>query len=166
MDVRHYGLSPNATIELNLKFEAGASLAWLPHETILFDRARLARSVDVALADDATLVFAEAVVFGRLGMGETVRHGLLRDNWRIYRGGRILHAEALRLEGEIACKLAHPAVAKGARAMAELDSPVTRSRSTSSSRPVSGSTSEPECGMGGEWTVAACSPHATSSVAT
>jgi urease accessory protein len=111
-------LGPNATIELNLKVEAGASLAWLPHQTILFDRARLARSVDVALADDATLVFAEAVVFGRLGMGETVRHGLLSDNWRIYRGGRILHAEALRLEGEIACKLAHPAIGKGARAMA------------------------------------------------
>ena len=111
-------LEPNATIELNLKVEAGASLAWLPHETILFDRARLARSVHVVLAPDATLLFAEAVVFGRLGMGETVRHGFLSDKWRVYRGGRILHAEALRLEGEIACKLAHPAIGKGARAIA------------------------------------------------
>src|SRR6202158_2544007 len=62
-------LDPDATIDVNLKVGAGGSLAWLPQETILFDRARLARAVDVDLAEDARLVLAETIVFGRTGMG-------------------------------------------------------------------------------------------------
>ncbi len=38
---------PNSVIDVKLKVAAGASLAWLPQETILFDRARLRRSIDV-----------------------------------------------------------------------------------------------------------------------
>jgi urease accessory protein len=110
----------DSTVAVNLKIGAGGALAWLPQETILFDSARLARAIRVDVADDARLVLVEAIVFGRLGMGETVQHGCLRDRWRIYRGGRIVHAEAMRLEGDIDRRLAQPAVANGARAMATL----------------------------------------------
>jgi len=113
-------LDPDSIIGVNLKVGAGGSLAWLPQETILFDRARLMRAVNVELADDARLIFVEAVVFGRLGMGEAVQHGRLSDRWRIYRGRRIIHAEALRFDGEVAGKLAQPVVGKGARAVATL----------------------------------------------
>src|SRR5262249_39842382 len=37
--------------------------------------------------------------------------------WRIRRGGRLVHVEALQLDGAIAKRLAHPAVGKGAVAM-------------------------------------------------
>jgi urease accessory protein len=113
-------LAANAIIDVTLKVGAGGSLAWLPQETILFDRARLARAIDIELADDAQLIFVEALVFGRSGMGEVVHNGRLSDRWRIRRQGRIVHAEAMRFDGEIAAKLAQPAVGKGALAVATL----------------------------------------------
>jgi urease accessory protein len=95
-----------------------AALTWLPHETILFDRARLLRSVDIALAPTARLLFAEAVVFGRSAMGETVREGLFADRWRVRRGGRLIFAENFRLDGAIASRLSETAVAAGQVALA------------------------------------------------
>ena len=85
---------------------AGARLAWLPQETILFDRARLARRIEVDLAADASLLMAEAVVFGRSAMGEAVEEGFFADRWRVRRGGRLVFAENARLDGAIADKLA------------------------------------------------------------
>jgi urease accessory protein len=106
-------LGPDAEIAIKLAAGAGASLAWLPQETILFDRARLKRRIEVDLATDATLLVAEAVVFGRSAMGEAVREGSLTDRWRVCRGGRLVFAEAMRLDGGVARMLAEPAVAGG-----------------------------------------------------
>jgi len=111
-------LAPEATIDVKLNVAAQASLAWLPQETILFDRARLKRTIDIDLAEDARLVLAEAIVFGRAGMGETVDDSFLLDRWRLRRGGRLIHAEAMRLDGAVATRLARPAVAKGGIAVA------------------------------------------------
>jgi urease accessory protein len=111
-------LDDAATITVKLDVATGAMLAWLPQETILFDRARLSRSIDVSLADDAHIVLAEAVVFGRSGMGEAVEQGTLFDRWRIRRGGRLIYAETVRLDGAIAARLAEPAVARGNVAIA------------------------------------------------
>jgi urease accessory protein len=110
-------IGADATIDVRLKIGAGAELAWLPRETILFNQARLKRVIDVDLAPDARLTFAESMVFGRSGMGEAVEDGYVFDRWRIRRGGRLIHAEALRLDGAIAHRLAHPAVAKGSVAI-------------------------------------------------
>ena len=111
-------LGPDSVIDVKLDVTAGATLAWLPQETILFDRARMARSIDVSLAPDATLFLAEAIVFGRSGMGETVEEGALTDRWRVRRAGRLIYAETVRLEGAIAERLAQPAAAKGGVAIA------------------------------------------------
>jgi urease accessory protein len=111
-------LGPAAMIRAKLRVAAGAYFAWLPQETILFDRARLVRTIDLELAQDARLLFAEAAVFGRSGMGEEVAHGRLVDRWRVRRAGRLLFAETLRLDGPIAKKLAQPAVANGSIATA------------------------------------------------
>jgi urease accessory protein len=107
-----------AEVEVKLHVGAGGSLAWLPQETILFDRARLTRAIEVELDSDARLVLAEAIVFGRSGMGEVVDDGRLVDRWRLRRGGRLIHAETLRLDDAIATKLKQPAVANGAIALA------------------------------------------------
>jgi urease accessory protein len=109
-----------ATIGVRLAVASGAALCWLPQETILFDRARLFRSIDVELADDASLVLAEGLVLGRSAMSETVREGQFIDRWRIRRGGRLVFAETIRLEGPIAQRLAEPAVAGGAVALAAI----------------------------------------------
>ncbi len=111
-------LGPDARIAVKLGVGPGATLAWLPQETILFDRARLARDIEVDLADGASLVLAEAVLFGRTAMGECVESGRLFDRWRLRRGGRLIFAESVKLDGTVARTLAQSAVAAGATAIA------------------------------------------------
>jgi urease accessory protein len=109
---------PDTHVDVTVTVAAGGAVTWIPQETILFDRARLRRTIDVDLAGDASLVLAEAVVFGRSGMGERVVEGLLHDHWRVRRGGRLLYADTVRLDGAIADTLASPAVANGGVAIA------------------------------------------------
>ncbi|WP_454624545.1 urease accessory protein UreD [Bradyrhizobium cenepequi] len=104
---------PAAELNIALKAEAGSHLSWLPQETILFDRARISRRIDIDLAEGASLLLCEIVVFGRSAMGETMRHGEFVDRWRMRRGGRLVFAETIRLDGNIGEKLARPAVANG-----------------------------------------------------
>jgi urease accessory protein len=104
---------PAARLNIALKAEAGSHLAWLPQETILFDRARVLRRIDIDLAESASLLLCEIVVFGRAAMGERMRQGEFVDRWRLRRGGRLVFAETIRLDGDIGEKLARPAVAKG-----------------------------------------------------
>ena len=108
----------DATLDVSLTLAAGARLAWLPQETILFDRARLARHIDIDLDENAALIMAEAIVFGRTAMRESVREGFWSDRWRLRRGGRLVFGENVRLDGAIADKLAGPAVAAGSIALA------------------------------------------------
>jgi urease accessory protein len=111
-------LGPPAKIELKLSVGAGARLAWLPQETILFDRAALHRRIDVELAADAFLLMAEAVVFGRTSMGEVVEQGAFIDRWRVRRAGALLFAETVQLDGAIGQKLVQSAIAAGGVAIA------------------------------------------------
>lgn len=104
-----------ARIESTIRVEAGARLAWLPQETILFDGARLDRSLTVDLAGDADFLGVESLIFGRESMGETVLSGAVHERWRIRRDGRLLFADSFSLEGDIAASLARPAIAAGNR---------------------------------------------------
>jgi len=129
--------SIGASLAVKLAVEAEGRLSWLPQETILFDRARLSRRIDVDLAADASLLMAEAVVFGRSAMGETVEQGAFFDRWWVRRDGRLVFAEGVRLDGAIAEKLARPALAGDAVAIATVlaipgdDSMVARARNQS-----------------------------------
>jgi urease accessory protein len=105
--------SSPAQLDISLKAAAGAHLGWLPQETILFNRARVSRRIDIDLADSASLLLCEIVVFGRAAMGERILQGEFVDRWRIRRGGRLVFAETVRLDGDIGAKLASPAIAKG-----------------------------------------------------
>jgi urease accessory protein len=102
---------PAAQLDIALTAAAGSHLAWLPQETILFDRARLKRRIDIDLADSASLLLGEIVVFGRAAMGERMLRGEWVDRWRLRRGGRLVFAETIRLDGDIGEKLARPAIA-------------------------------------------------------
>jgi urease accessory protein len=113
-------LGPDAAVGVKLDVGAGGALAWLPQETILFDRVRLRRTIEVDLAHDSRLVLAEAVVFGRSAMGETVVHGHFFDRWRVRIGGALVFAESLRLDGAIAQLLAQRAIAGESVAIASV----------------------------------------------
>src|SRR5450631_4076412 len=103
---------PAAQLNIALKAAAGARLSWLPQETILFDRARVQRRIDIDLAEGASLLCCEIVVFGRAAMGERMQTGEFVDRWRMRRGGRLVFAENIRLDGDIGEKLSRPAMAK------------------------------------------------------
>lgn len=111
--------APGAAAQLNisLKVAAGAHLGWLPQETILFDRARVHRRFDIELDEAASLLLCEIVVFGRTAMDERLEQGEFVDRWRLRRGGRLVFAETIRLDGNIGAKLARPAVAKAGAAI-------------------------------------------------
>ena len=113
-------LGPDTQIGVKLEVGCGGSLAWLPQETILFDQVRLRRSIDVELARDANLLLAEAAVFGRSAMGETVVSGLFFDRWRVRVDQRLIFAETIRLDGKIAQRLAERAIAGAGAAVASV----------------------------------------------
>jgi urease accessory protein len=104
---------PAAQVNITLNAAAGSHLAWLPQETILFDRARVNRRINVDLAETASLLLCEIVVFGRAAMGEKMLTGNFVDRWRLRRDGKLAFAETVRLEGDIGAKLERRAVAKG-----------------------------------------------------
>lgn len=113
-------LGPDTHISVRLEAGSRAAITWLPQETILFDRMRLRRGIDVALAGDARLLMLEAIVFGRSAMGESVLSGSLFDRWRVRVDGALVFAEGVRLDGAISNRLAQPAVAGGGLAIATL----------------------------------------------
>src|SRR5262249_22275751 len=110
-------LGPDARMDVSATVADGAELTWLPQETILFDRARLARTITIALAPRAKLLLAEAIVFGRSAMGETVHKGSFAARWRARRDGTLIFAENFRLDGSITDRLNEAAVAGGCAAI-------------------------------------------------
>jgi len=99
---------------------AGAALAYLPQETILFNGFALDRSLEIDLAPTATYLGVETLIFGRQAMGETIRAGFLRDRIMLRRNKKTLLQDMTRLDGDIAAQLARKAVADGAMAVASL----------------------------------------------
>jgi urease accessory protein len=113
-------LGPDTKVGVSIAGGTGSSLAWLPQETILFDRARLRRTIDVDLAANARLLLAEPLIFGRSAMGEVVESGHLFDRWRVRIGGALAFAETTRLDGMIAQRLAQAVVAAEGAAIASV----------------------------------------------
>jgi len=112
--------SGDAVVETILRADAGATLEWLPQETILFDGGRLSRTLSIDLAEDSGLLAIEAVVLGRRAHGERVGYGFLRDQWRVRRGGRLIYADNVRMDGNFAALLDRPATFGGAQSFATL----------------------------------------------
>ena len=105
-------------VKTRLALAAGAHLAWLPQETLLFNGARLERSLAIEMDDRAELTLFESVVFGRTAMGEVMVGGRFLDRWRIRRGGKLVFADSVKLDGPVVDILARPALGGGARSVA------------------------------------------------
>ena len=106
-----------ANVNTVLTVGAGASLHWLPQETILFDGAYVRRSLAIDLAATSLFVGVETIVFGRLAHGEVVAAGSLRESWRLRRAGRLIFAEETAIAASIDETLSRKAVGDGAKAM-------------------------------------------------
>ena len=107
-----------SNVQTRINLADGAAAEWLPQETILFDRCALRRHLQVELAETASFLGIESLVFGRTAMGEVVEQASLRDAIDVRRNGRLLLHDVTRLDGEVAATLRRSAVAAGARAVA------------------------------------------------
>lgn len=85
------------TQRVQLRVERAAVLEWLPLETIVFDGADVALSLDIELAADACFAGWEVVCLGRQAGDQPFNRGRLQQSWRIDRGGRPLLRERLDL---------------------------------------------------------------------
>ena len=76
-----------------LKIAPGASLEWLPQETIFFDSAEVRLHHEVEMATDATYIGSEILCFGRTASGEAFDRGRVRQRTTIRSGGRLIWFE-------------------------------------------------------------------------
>jgi urease accessory protein len=107
-------LAGRAEMDVGLTLGAGATLHWLPQETILFDSSTLARRTRAEIGPGAGLILCEMVVLGRAAMGETVARLGLDDLREVRRCGVPVLVEPLRLTASTLA--AGPATLGGARA--------------------------------------------------
>ncbi len=119
---RAYRALPDQTGRLKntITVEDGASVRWLPQETILFQGSAIRRTLTVNLAPQARFLMVEALVFGRASMGEVLTYATFSDRIEFRQSGKIRYLDAINLHGNIAEQLARPHVANGAGAMASL----------------------------------------------
>jgi urease accessory protein len=69
-----------ATQNIDIKIDAGATLEWLPQETIVFDGAIYRQDTRIDLAENAGFIGWEITRFGRSARGEK----FLQGNWKSY----------------------------------------------------------------------------------
>ena len=93
-------LDEPARIVTRLKACDGARLAWLPQETISFNRARLSRQTEIELSSGAELLALEWLVLGRAAHGEHMTGGYITDSWRVRKDGRLIWADCFRATDE------------------------------------------------------------------
>jgi len=111
---------PDADVRCRFSVGPRAVLEWLPQQTVLYDGCRYHRRFDAEVAPDARVTLLEMLALGRHASGEVLDDVVVRDHWRIRRGGRLVLAEALRLIGPVSSMCDHPAIGAGARSSATL----------------------------------------------
>jgi len=113
-------LNEPARISTKLKACEAAKLAWLPQETILFNRARLSRETEIELVSGAELLALEWLVLGRAAHGEEVIGGHINDSWRVRRDGRLIWADSFRAQDETFPHLRRKALLSNSKAIGTL----------------------------------------------
>jgi urease accessory protein len=108
-------------MEVALSARGGATLVWLPQETVLHEGARLERRVRLTCETGSTLLFGEIAHLGRRASGEGFAAGAIRESWRLTFGGRLLFAEEMRLDSAaLGARVLHPALIGEATTLATL----------------------------------------------
>ena len=107
-------------VNTTLRVADGASLWWLPQETLVFDGCALERRLTCDVAGKGRALIVEPVCLGRLAMGEAQVHGHISDRISITRDGAPLVEDAWTLSGDITAQMMQEAVGGGAAAMVSL----------------------------------------------
>jgi urease accessory protein len=113
-------LNMPAHISTKLKAHEDAKLAWLPQETIVFNRARLCRETEIELFSGAELLALEWLVLGRAAHGENMVGGHITDSWRVKKDGRLIWADTFRATDETFSHVHRKALLSNRRTVATL----------------------------------------------
>jgi urease accessory protein len=113
-------LSEPARINTQLRACAAAKLAWLPQETIVFNRARIIRKTEIEISPGAEVLALEWLVIGRAAHGEVITGGHISDDWRVKKDGRLIWAEGFRITDEVFAQLHRKALLSNCKAVAKL----------------------------------------------
>lgn len=84
---------------LDLRVEPGATLEWLPQETIVFSNAQAELVTRIDLQGDARLCYWDVVALGRPASAERFERGHFQSHLDIRRDGRLLWHERQRIVG-------------------------------------------------------------------
>ncbi|NTZ99009.1 urease accessory protein UreD [Pseudomonas koreensis] len=85
--------------QLDLQVAAGATLEWLPQETIVYSAAQAELTTLIELEGDARLFYWDVVALGRPASGERFDLGHFQAHLDIRRDGRLLWHERQRITG-------------------------------------------------------------------
>lgn len=85
--------------QLNLRVAAGATLEWLPQETIVYAGAQAEITTEIDLAGDAKLLYWDIIALGRPASGERFDAGHFQAQLNIRRDGQLLWHERQRVVG-------------------------------------------------------------------
>ena len=85
--------------QVRLDIGAGATLEWLPQETIFFNGADVRLDTEVSMAADASFITSDILCFGRTASGERFDHGRVSQRLQVRRGGRLAWFEQGALSG-------------------------------------------------------------------
>ena len=94
-----YRASGPAYQQLTLQVAAGATLEWLPQESIVYSGAQAQLETRIELQGDARLCYWDMVALGRPASGERFDSGEFRSRLDIHRDGQLLWHERQRIAG-------------------------------------------------------------------
>ena len=94
-----YRAASPAYQQLDLQVAAGATLEWLPQETIVFSAAQAELKTSIELQGDARLFYWDVVALGRPASGERFEQGHFQAQLEIRRDGQLLWHERQRIVG-------------------------------------------------------------------
>ncbi len=97
-----------------------AKLAWLPQETIVFNRASINRQTEIEISSGSELLALEWLVLGRAAHGEEVLGGCIIDSWRVKRDGRLVWADTFRATDDVFSHLHRRALLSDCKAIGTL----------------------------------------------
>jgi urease accessory protein len=113
-------INESAHITTTLKARDSAKLAWLPQETIIFNRARICRRTQIEVSSGAELLALEWLVLGRVAHGEKISAGDIMDSWCVKKDGRLVWADGFRATDDVFPHLSRKALLSDCTAVATL----------------------------------------------
>jgi urease accessory protein len=113
-------LKESAHITTTLNVSNAAKLAWLPQETIVFNRARLCRRTEVEISPGSELLALEWLVLGRAAYGEKLSAGTIIDTWQVRQNGRLHWGDTFRLTDDVFPHLSRKTLLSDSTALATL----------------------------------------------